>query len=98
MTDPLKKRRVLEFEEVHEKLFHLFAISNDLSSFAHEHPQLNREDGTFTLKHTFTQSGEYRMLADFYPRGGTPQLVSRTFYVAGERRAAKALTVDMQQR
>ena len=95
VVHPSQKKRVREFEEVHEKLFHLFAISSDLNSFAHVHPQLNA-DGTFTLNHTFTQPGEYRMLADFYPKGGTPQLVSRTFFIAGERKPAPKLLVDMQ--
>lgn len=95
VTDPKKRQRVREFQEVHEKLFHLFLISSDLSSFAHEHPQ-PRADGTFQLRYTFKQPGEYRMLADFYPKDGTPQLVSRSFHVAGERKPARALAGEMQ--
>ena len=45
---PKTGSRVKEFEVVHEKLHHLFVVSQDLSFFRHEHPQLGR-DGVFRL-------------------------------------------------
>ena len=91
---PKTGARVREFLEVHEKLFHLFLISEDLQSFAHEHP-LAAADGTFSLTYNFPRSGAYRLLADFFPKGGTPQLVSRSIYAKGKAATAAPLLVDM---
>jgi hypothetical protein len=79
---PKTGKRVREFEEVHERLHHLFIVSQDLSFFRHEHPQLGR-DGVFRLETDFPAPGMYRMLSDFYPRHGTPQLVENTMIVPG---------------
>src|SRR5687767_1725265 len=73
---------VTEYEIVHEKLFHLFLVSHDLSWFAHEHPQPGRP-GTFLYPMKLPKPGAYRLAADFYPRGGTPQLLTRTIVTAG---------------
>jgi hypothetical protein len=73
---------VQRFETVHEKLFHLFLVSQDLQYFSHEHPVLLR-DGWFRLQTRLPRPGTYRLLTDFNPAGGTPQLVARTFSTAG---------------
>jgi hypothetical protein len=75
-------RRVTKLQVVHEKLFHLFIISDDLSYFAHEHPAL-QPDGTFLYEGAFPKAGMYRLAADFYPEGGTPQLAVKTACSAG---------------
>ena len=69
--------RQVEFEKVHEKLLHLFLVSHDLEEFRHEHPRLGR-DGMFRLKTVLTHPGTYRLMGDFYPTGGTPQMVPMT--------------------
>ena len=86
-----KSNPVSSFEVVHEKLFHLFIVSQDLESFAHEHPEL-RPDGTFRYRYRFPKSGMYRVLGDFYPKGATPQLVPATILLPGDVRSA-----DLQQ-
>jgi hypothetical protein len=73
---------VRRFETVHEKLFHLFLVSQDLEYFSHEHPVL-LTDGWFRLRTRLPKPGTYRLLADFDPSGGTPQLAARTFSTAG---------------
>jgi hypothetical protein len=80
--DPKDNKPVKDFEIVHEKLFHLFLVSQDLSWFAHEHPVLGR-DGAFRYTATFAKPGMYRVIGDFYPKGGTPQLLARTVIVPG---------------
>jgi hypothetical protein len=87
MFDPAGKP-VSRFEIVHEKLIHLFAVSEDLSFFAHVHP-VAQPDGSFTLNTTFPQPGLYRLLADYYPAGSVPQLSLDTLYVAGRSHAAR---------
>jgi len=78
---------VRRFETVHEKLIHLFVVSEDLEFFAHVHP-VHREDGSFALSMRLPTSGMYRLLADFYPADSVPQLALETFYVQGPARSA----------
>jgi hypothetical protein len=70
------------FELIHERLFHLFLISQDLGFFAHEHPEAQR-DGSFVFSATLPQGGLYRVLCDFYPAGGTPQMIAKTIVLPG---------------
>lgn len=67
---------------IHEKLFHLFIISQDLSIFRHEHPEL-QSDGSFLYRTVLPQGGMYRLLCDFYPEGGTPQMTPKTIFLQG---------------
>ena len=80
--DPKSGRPVTHFETIHEKLFHLVLVGQDLEYFSHEHPTLHA-DGWFRLKTRLPKPGTYRLLADFDPAGGTPQLSARTFSTAG---------------
>jgi hypothetical protein len=82
IVDPATGKPVTKFETVHDKLFHLFIVSRDLSFFAHEHPDI-QPDGTFRLQARLPLSGEYRLLCDFYPAGGTPQLIAKTLIAPG---------------
>ena len=70
------------FELVHEKLFHLFWVSHDLEVYRHEHPVLG-DDGIFRIEAVFDRPGVYRLMGDFYPKGGTPQMVPMTLTTAG---------------
>ncbi len=80
--DPETHKTVRDFEVVHEKLFHLFVISQDLSFFVHEHPAM-QPDASFDIDLTLPKPGLYRVLTDFYPASGTPQLIERTLLVPG---------------
>jgi hypothetical protein len=82
VTDPAGKL-VTHFEEVHEKLFHLFIVSQDLEFFAHVHPILGA-DGTFRLKQTLPKPGTYRLLGDYYPTHGVPQLTPIAITTEGD--------------
>ena len=83
VQDPKTLKTVTDFEIVHEKLFHLFVISQDLSFFRHEHP-VRLPDSRFRYGITFPKAGMYRVLADIYPKAGTPQLIEKTLLVTGE--------------
>jgi hypothetical protein len=80
--DPWKDRPVKNYIEVHEKLFHMFVVSQDLQFFLHDHPIL-RDDGTFDFNLAFPKPGMYRVVGDFYPDGATPQLIAKTVFVPG---------------
>jgi len=82
LLDPKSGQRVTKFEVVHEKLFHLFLVSADLETFIHDHPAPGA-DGIFRYRTTFKKPGIYRLLADCYPSGGTPQLLPRYLTTAG---------------
>lgn len=80
IADPVTSKAVKHYEIVHEKLFHLFLVSQDLQYFVHDHP-VPQADGSFIYEETFPKAGMYRILGDFYPTGGTPQLVPKTVVV-----------------
>ena len=84
VRDPDTNARVTEFATIHEKTFHLFIVSRDLAYFAHVHPDPQR-DGTFLLRHHLPP-GEYMLLADFLPNGGSSQMVQRALISPGVRR------------
>ena len=56
MTDPVTGKTVNHYEIVHEKLFHMFLVSQDLQYFVHDHPVL-QPDGTFNYDDDFPQTG-----------------------------------------
>ncbi len=93
IRDPWKDRPVSKFQIVHDKLFHMFIVSQDLKVFVHNHPVF-QEDGRFTYQYAFPQPGLYRVLGDFYPDGSTPQLIAKSLYVPGPPPPPAALTKD----
>ncbi len=88
VREPNDGRFVRDFEVVHEKLFHLFVVGEDLEYFAHVHPEA-RPDGSFFLNMALPAPGIYRLLCDFYPKGGTPQFVPKTLTTAGYAKALR---------
>jgi hypothetical protein len=95
VIDPKTKKRANRFELMHEKLFHLFLVSQDLQYFAHEHPTLE-PDARFRFETQLPKAGMYRVLCDFYPLGATPQLVANTLFVAGKREPLTRLQEDLK--
>jgi len=92
--DPWKGRPVTKFLPVHEKLFHMFVVSQDLEFFLHNHPVF-QPDGSFRYDNlTLPKAGMYRVLGDFYPDGATPQLIAKTLYVPGAPPADVHLSRD----
>ncbi len=99
VLQPDSGERQTEFETVHEKLFHLFWVSHDLEVFRHEHPTLG-DDGIFRIEAALDQPGVYRLMGDFYPAGGTPQMIPMTLTTAGFEEPletlAPSLTADRE--
>jgi hypothetical protein len=75
--DPKTGAVMHDFEIVHEKFLHLFVISSDLKYFAHVHPV----DGKIDL--ALPKAGIYKLGADFYPKGGTPQFAEKFITTPG---------------
>lgn len=79
------KRYVLN----HEKLFHLFVVSQDLAVYQHIHPQV-APDGSFTVETVLPRAGLYKLHSDFFPVDGTPQVIHGEVSTAGYRAPPKA--------
>jgi hypothetical protein len=94
VRDPQNARQIQHFEIVHEKLFHMFMVGRDMDFFLHDHPVFG-DDARFRYEIAFPKPGMYRVLADFYPEGATPQLIAKTVFVPGKPQlAAPSLTRD----
>src|SRR6204780_4315443 len=91
--DPWKNRPVKDFQIVHEQLFHMFVVSQDLQFFIHDHPVF-QPDGNFLFSLAFPKPGMYRVLGDFYPDGATPQLIAKTIFVQGTPPSRVAIARD----
>lgn len=83
VREPETNAVVTRFLQVHERQFHLFIISRDLARFAHVHPE-PRSAGEFMLEQAL-QPGEYMLIGDFVPAGGTPQTLHRAIVTPGYR-------------
>ncbi len=100
VREPDSGTLVSNFSVVHEKPFHLFIVGRDLQSFAHVHPELG-PDGRLSLRQRLP-AGEYMLIADFLPLGGTSQMVQKAIMVAGPDAAtlpavdSSGLSVRMQ--
>ena len=88
VLDPKTGRPVQSFQIVHEKLMHVFLVSENLEFFVHDHP-VQQADGCFSLTTTLPYGGMYRLLADYYPSGSVPQLAVNTLFVSGKSERAK---------
>jgi hypothetical protein len=78
---PLTGDQIKEFAEVHDRLFHFFIVSRDMTQFFHEHPVLEK-DGSFTIEHTIPSAGQYMLFSDFMPVGGGPQMIATPLVTA----------------
>jgi len=79
---PLTGEPITQYGEVHDRLFHLFIISRDMTQFFHEHPVLEK-DGSFTIEHVLPAPGQYVLFSDFMPVGGGPQMIASPIVTAG---------------
>ncbi len=94
VRDPWENRTVQDFEVMHERIFHLFVMSQDLEFFQHIHPLQDAEREGLFVDLELPKPGLYQVLADFYPVGGTPQLIAKSFIVPNGRLEAIELDAD----
>ncbi|MBZ5620936.1 MAG: hypothetical protein LAQ69_19740 [Acidobacteriia bacterium] len=94
VKDPKTGAAVNQFELVHEKLFHMFIVSQDLEFFVHDHPVVSGA-GTFRYAGILPKAGMYRVLADYYPTNATPQLTTKTMFVPGGSLRIPRLVPDL---
>ncbi|HVS82588.1 MAG TPA: heavy metal-binding domain-containing protein [Pyrinomonadaceae bacterium] len=82
ISHPKTGELVKEFNIVHDVPFHLFVVSQDLTYFAHLHPQ-QQADGSFTIETMVPEAGSYIIYCDVFPVGGMPQVVHHSLITAG---------------
>lgn len=77
----------------HEKLLHLIVVSKDLSYFNHIHPEYKGK-GEFIITNTFPFGGEYKLIADYVPTGGSKTTQTKWINVEGGTTASVPLAND----
>ena len=82
ISHPKTEAPVKEFNIVHDMPFHLFVVSQDLTYFAHIHPQ-QQADGSFTIETMVPKAGSYIIYCDVFPVGGMPQVAHLSLITAG---------------
>lgn len=82
IRNPVTGEQVRHFGVLHDKLFHLFVVSQDLTEFQHIHPAL-LADGSFVIDTVLPRAGHYKVYSDFYPEGGVPQVLQQDLVTAG---------------
>lgn len=75
---------VKDYEREYEKLMHLIVVREDLSSFQHLHPELDKETGEFSVSLSFPESGPYMLYADFTPEHLSQTIVTSRIEILGE--------------
>jgi hypothetical protein len=99
VSHPETGARVRDYVLNHERLFHLFIVSADMNEYQHIHPQL-ASDGSFKVETVLPRDGVYKLHSDFFPTGGTLQVLHRELATSGYRaprtktRVAAALVAD----
>ncbi|RAR45364.1 hypothetical protein [Paenibacillus sp. MDMC362] len=84
---------VQDFDVNHEKLLHLIIVNRDLSFFQHIHPDY-KENGVFTVNTTFPAGGDYKLFADFVPKGAGGATLSEWVQIEGEAGGSSAIQPD----
>jgi len=82
VINPVTGEQARQFGVLHDKLFHLFLVSQDLTQFQHIHPTLEA-DGRFVIDTVLPRAGHYKVYADLYPLEGAPQVLQRSLVTAG---------------
>jgi len=79
-----------EYENVQERLLHLYLVRDDMSGFQHLHPAL--AGGLWSTNVTIDDGGAYRFYAEFTPKGrgvlGHPIVLGMPFVIAGDTKLA----------
>ena len=94
IRDPVTSQPVTLLETVHERPLHLFIVSRSLEYFAHVHPE-EASGGAFEVRQAIP-AGEYMVVADFLPRGGSPQTLQRAIVTPGASGVSQPVRLTSQ--
>ncbi|MCP1385820.1 hypothetical protein [Runella salmonicolor] len=95
LTPKLKKDEKAEvpLEVNHEKKMHLIAVSEDLSTFQHLHPEY-QASGSYDVKATFPTGGKYLLFADYKPSEGGEVADKLPIIVGGKANATTSYSAE----
>lgn len=82
-----------EFDISHEKKMHLIVVNKDLSYFDHIHPEYEG-NGLFKVTTQFPSVGDYKLIADFVPKGSATKTESTWIKVGGDAPQPQPLLPD----
>lgn len=82
-----------DFEVVHDKLMHLIVVKKDLSWFNHLHPK-HEGNGVFTVAATLPSGGDFKLYADYTPKGGEQEVAPHELSVEGISPIGPKLVAD----
>ncbi|TJY40913.1 copper-translocating P-type ATPase [Cohnella pontilimi] len=82
-----------KFDISHEKLMHLIVVSKDMSYFNHIHPEYKGQ-GEFVVTNNFPSGGEYKLIADYVPSGGSKTTKMKWITIDGAPADPVPLTPD----
>jgi hypothetical protein len=89
---------VTAYDAQHDRDLHLVVVRRDLTGFQHVHPTLDLATGAWSVDVELTP-GAWRVLADFQPTGGEPQVLGSDLLVPGDftpaPRGADSLTAHV---
>jgi Cu+-exporting ATPase len=88
-------KSVDKFDIEHEKLLHLIVVSKDLSYFNHIHPEY-KGHGEFVITNIFPSGGEYKLIADYVPTGGSKTTQTQWIKVEGATADTVPLIADKE--
>lgn len=78
INDAQSGQPVKDFSVVHDKLMHLIVVKKDLSWFNHIHPQ-HKGGGAFTVTTALPTAGDYKLYADYTPKGKAQEVPQHEF-------------------
>jgi hypothetical protein len=82
IVNPRTGEQTKDFIIMHDELFHLFIVSQNMTHFQHIHPRV-QPDGSFVIETVLPEPGAYKLYADFFPAEGVPQVLETHLVTAG---------------
>jgi hypothetical protein len=79
-----------KFDVSHEQMLHLIIVSKDLSFFDHIHPTY-KGNGVFEITTQFPAGGDYKLIADVLPTGGSAMSKMSWTHIEGEQALQQAI-------
>ncbi|MBB6673707.1 hypothetical protein [Cohnella nanjingensis] len=84
-----------QFDLNHEEKQHMIIVSKDLSYFHHIHPAYKGK-GAFEVTNVFPAGGDYKLIADFVPTGGSAMNKMTWVHVEGDPAATVPIEPDAE--
>jgi Cu+-exporting ATPase len=93
LTDAATGASIADVVDSHERPMHLIAVSRDLQSFQHVHPEPTGAAGEYRVETSFAEDGTY-LLFDEFTRASGAQVVRRDELTVGAPSAAPATLAE----